>query len=75
MVLQDGSQDDGASVVLHTKHGGQNQLFILEKWNNNIKFLLRASKYCIYLITNEPDKMFTSLNFSSIPEKLMVSLI
>ena len=32
-------------------------------------------KYCTDLISKEPDKIFNSLNFSSIPEKLLVSLI
>src|SRR5204863_7094528 len=32
-------------------------------------------KYCTDLISKEPDRIFKSLNFSSIPEKLLVSLI
>src|SRR5436853_2219751 len=32
-------------------------------------------KYCTDLISKEPDKLFNQLNFSSIPEKLLVSLI
>ena len=32
-------------------------------------------KYCTDLISKGPDKIFNSLNFSSIPEKLLVSLI
>jgi hypothetical protein len=32
-------------------------------------------KYCTDLMTNKPFKIFESLNFSSIPEKLLVSLI
>src|SRR5256885_4066187 len=32
-------------------------------------------KYCTDLISKEPDKIFNPLNFSSIPEKLLVSLI
>ena len=34
MLVQDGSQDDGALVTLQNKNGGQSQRFILEKWNN-----------------------------------------
>src|SRR3954452_20462744 len=32
-------------------------------------------KYCTDLISKEPDEIFNSLNFSSIPEKLLVSPI
>src|ERR1044072_7736210 len=32
-------------------------------------------KYCTDLISKGPDKIFNSLNFSSIPEKLLVSII
>ncbi|GBC27290.2 carbohydrate-binding module family 13 protein [Rhizophagus irregularis DAOM 181602=DAOM 197198] len=32
-------------------------------------------EYCINLISKEPDKIFKSSNFSSIPEKLLVSII
>src|SRR5436853_6032434 len=36
---------------------------------------LELQKYCIDLMSKSPDKTFKSLNFSSIPEKLLVSLI
>src|SRR5688500_11536305 len=36
---------------------------------------LELQNYCDNLISKEPDKIFQSLNFSSIPEKLLVSLI
>ena len=36
---------------------------------------LELQKYCTDLITKEPDKIFNSLNFSLIPEKLLVSII
>ncbi|PKC53775.1 hypothetical protein RhiirA1_430055, partial [Rhizophagus irregularis] len=36
---------------------------------------LELQKYCTKLISVEPDKIFQSLNFSSIPEKLLVSII
>jgi hypothetical protein len=36
---------------------------------------LELQKYCTDLITKEPNKIFNSLNFSSIPEKLLVSII
>uniref|UniRef100_U9U010 Kelch-like protein 17 n=1 Tax=Rhizophagus irregularis (strain DAOM 181602 / DAOM 197198 / MUCL 43194) TaxID=747089 RepID=U9U010_RHIID len=36
---------------------------------------LELQKYCNDLITKEPDKIFNSLNFSSIPEKLLVTII
>ncbi|CAB4440683.1 unnamed protein product [Rhizophagus irregularis] len=32
-------------------------------------------KYCTDLITKEPVKIFNSLNFSSIPKKLLISII
>src|SRR5437763_9082722 len=37
--------------------------------------LLELQKYCIDLVSKRPEKIFKSLNFSSIPEKLLVSLI
>src|SRR2546421_8340521 len=36
---------------------------------------LELQKYCTDLISEEPDRIFKSLNFSSIPEKLLVSII
>ncbi|RIA85600.1 hypothetical protein C1645_879196 [Glomus cerebriforme] len=36
---------------------------------------LELQKYCTNLISEEPDKIFKSPNFSSIPEKLLLSLI
>jgi hypothetical protein len=36
---------------------------------------LELQKCCINLMTKEPDKIFKSLNFSSIPEKLLTTLI
>ena len=36
---------------------------------------LELQKYCTDLMTKEPDKLFKSPNFSSIPEKLLVSII
>src|SRR6201992_3015976 len=36
---------------------------------------LELQKYCTELTTKHPDKIFQSLNFSSIPEKLLVSVI
>ncbi|GES76306.1 carbohydrate-binding module family 13 protein [Rhizophagus clarus] len=36
---------------------------------------VELQKYCTNLISNEPEKIFTSLNFISIPEKLLLSLI
>jgi hypothetical protein len=36
---------------------------------------LDLQKFCNDLITNEPDKIFGSPNFSSIPEKLLISVI
>ncbi|GBC13984.2 BTB/POZ protein [Rhizophagus irregularis DAOM 181602=DAOM 197198] len=36
---------------------------------------LELQKYCTDLISKEPTKIFKSLNFSSIPEKLLISII
>jgi hypothetical protein len=36
---------------------------------------LELQKFCTNLITKEPNKIFKSQNFSSIPEKLLISLI
>jgi hypothetical protein len=36
---------------------------------------LCLQKYCNDLISKEPDKIFASQNFKSIPEKLLVSVI
>ncbi|CAB4417836.1 unnamed protein product [Rhizophagus irregularis] len=36
---------------------------------------LELQKYCTDLISKGPDKIFNSLNFSSIPEKLLVTII
>ena len=36
---------------------------------------LQLQKYCTDLISKQPSKVFNSLNFTSIPEKLLVSLI
>ncbi|RIA91515.1 hypothetical protein C1645_821926 [Glomus cerebriforme] len=42
--------------------------------NDNDTFL-ELQKFCTELISKEPDKIFNSINFSSIPEKILVSLI
>ena len=36
---------------------------------------LELQKYCTELISKQPDKIFKSPNFSSIPEKLLVSVV
>ncbi|GES97834.1 carbohydrate-binding module family 13 protein [Rhizophagus clarus] len=36
---------------------------------------LKLQEYCTNLISDEPDKIFKSLNFFSIPEKLLISII
>ena len=36
---------------------------------------LELQKYCTDIISKNPDKIFRSLNFSSIPENLLISLI
>jgi len=37
--------------------------------------LLELQKYCIDLMSERPDTIFNSLNFSLIPEKLLITLI
>ncbi|POG73283.1 hypothetical protein GLOIN_2v1588425 [Rhizophagus irregularis DAOM 181602=DAOM 197198] len=65
------------------------QLFLIENESNWMELnfnliyqtgfenssFLELQKYCTDLISKEPDKIFKSPNFSSIPEKLLVSLI
>ncbi|CAB4417835.1 unnamed protein product [Rhizophagus irregularis] len=65
------------------------QFFLIENkvnWiENNFNFVYQTSfendsflelqKYCINLISKEPIKIFKSLNFSSISEKLLISII
>ncbi|GET60585.1 BTB/POZ protein [Rhizophagus irregularis DAOM 181602=DAOM 197198] len=38
-------------------------------------FFSELQKYCTDLMTKEPNKIFNSLNFSSIPEKLLITII
>uniref|UniRef100_U9SRD8 Kelch-like protein 17 n=1 Tax=Rhizophagus irregularis (strain DAOM 181602 / DAOM 197198 / MUCL 43194) TaxID=747089 RepID=U9SRD8_RHIID len=43
--------------------------------NNENNSFLELQNYCTDLISKEPDKIFKSLNFSSISEKILISLI
>src|SRR6266498_4373190 len=52
----------------------QNFYFIYQTSFENNSFS-ELQKYCTDLITKKPDKLFKSPNFSSIPEKLLVSII
>jgi hypothetical protein len=52
----------------------QNFSLIYQTSFKNDSFL-ELQKYCTELTTKHPDKIFKSPNFSSIPEKLLVSLI
>ena len=52
----------------------QNFNLICQTSYENDSFM-ELQKYCNDLISKEPDKIFKSLNFSSISEKLLVSLI
>ncbi|RGB41332.1 TLD-domain-containing protein [Rhizophagus diaphanus] len=49
-----------------------NMIYQMSFENNSF---LELQKYCTDLITKEPDKIFKSLDFSTISEKLMISLI
>ena len=52
----------------------QNFNLILQTSFENDSFL-ELQKYCIDLMSKNPDKIFKSPNFSSIPEKILVPLI
>ncbi|RIA87323.1 hypothetical protein C1645_878100 [Glomus cerebriforme] len=52
----------------------QNFNLIYQTCFQNDSFL-ELQKYCTYLISKEPNKIFNSPNFSLIPEKLLISLI
>ncbi|EXX63040.1 uncharacterized protein OCT59_011694 [Rhizophagus irregularis] len=52
----------------------QNFNLIYQTSYENDSFL-ELQKYCTDLISKGPDKIFNSLNFSSIPEKLLVTII
>ena len=52
----------------------QNFILVYQTIYENNSFL-ELQKYCTDLISKEPDKIFDSPNFSSIPEKLLISLI
>jgi hypothetical protein len=47
--------------------------YIKQSVENNS--FLELQEYCTNLISDEPDKIFKSLNLSSIPEKLLISII
>ena len=65
------------------------QSFLIEKNSNWMKqnfnliyqtsfendSFLELQNYCINIISKEPNKIFNSLNFSSISEKVLISLI
>jgi hypothetical protein len=52
----------------------QNLNLIYQTSFENVSFL-ELQKYCTDLISKRPDKLFESISFSSIPEKLLVSII
>src|SRR5919206_1518314 len=64
------------SFLVHNKAIWMEQNFelIYQTSFENDSFL-ELQKYCTDLRSKGPDKIFNSLNFSSIPEKLLVSLI
>ncbi|CAB4411285.1 unnamed protein product [Rhizophagus irregularis] len=57
-----------------TKWIEENFNFVYQTSFENNSFL-ELQKYCTDLISKEPDKIFKSPNFSSIPEKILISLI
>ena len=52
----------------------QNFEFVYQTSFENDSFLV-LQKYCTDLMSKEPDKIFKSLNFSSISEQLLISII
>ncbi|POG72805.1 hypothetical protein GLOIN_2v1592366, partial [Rhizophagus irregularis DAOM 181602=DAOM 197198] len=52
----------------------ENFNFVYQTSFENNSFL-ELQKYCTNLVSEEPDKVFKSSSFSSIPEKLLISLI
>src|SRR5437763_12916583 len=64
------------SFLIENKANWMEQNFnqIYQTSFKNDSFLI-LQKYCTDLMSKEPDKIFNSLNFSSIPEKLLISLI
>src|SRR5436190_22653749 len=64
------------SFLIENKENWMEQNFnlIYQTSFENDSFLI-LQKYCTDLISKNPDKIFQSLNFSSIPEKLLISLI
>src|SRR5436190_8763966 len=64
------------SFLIENKENWMEQNFnlIYQTSFENDSFLI-LQKYCTDLMSKEPDKIFNSLNFSSIPEKLLISLI
>ncbi|GET03426.1 carbohydrate-binding module family 13 protein [Rhizophagus clarus] len=52
-----------------------NELSLQELTSFEDNSFLDLQKYCNDLISNEPDKIFESQNFTSIPEKLLISVI
>ena len=64
------------SFLLENKRNWMEQNFnlIYQTSFKNDSFL-ELQKYCTELTTKHPDKIFQSPNFSSIPEKLLISVI
>ncbi|GBC45454.2 BTB/POZ protein [Rhizophagus irregularis DAOM 181602=DAOM 197198] len=62
--------------LIETKANWMEQNFdLICKTSFENDYLLELRKFCTDLTSKEPDKIFKSLNFSSISEKLLVSLI
>ncbi|EXX63879.1 uncharacterized protein OCT59_027267 [Rhizophagus irregularis] len=64
------------SYLIETKTNWMEQNFnlVYQTSFENDSFL-ELQKFCTDLTSNEPDKIFKSLNFSSIPEKLLITII
>ncbi|RIA94269.1 hypothetical protein C1645_818259 [Glomus cerebriforme] len=64
------------SFLIENKTNWMEQNFdLIYKTCFEIDSFLELQKYCTDLISKEPIKIFNSPNFSSIPEKLLISLI
>jgi len=64
------------SFLIKKKANWMEQNFnLIHKTSFENDSFLTLQQYCTDLISKEPDKIFKSLNFSSISEKLLISLI
>src|SRR6185437_5934270 len=64
------------SFLIENKANWMEQNFnLIYETSFEINSFLKLQKYCTDLISKEPNKIFDSPNFSSIPEKLLISIV